>query len=422
MKFKKTILENGLRIITVPMDTPTVTVLVLVEAGSKYETKGINGLSHFLEHMCFKGTKKRPTALKISSELDGIGSQNNAFTSQEYTGYYAKAAKKHFEKILDIVSDIYINPIFDAKEVEKEKGVIIDEINMYEDMPNRHVHDLFGGLLYGDQPAGWNVAGTKEIIRSLNREDFIAYRKKHYVAKGTIVVVAGNIDEDKAVKLIEEKFKDISTDEKHSKLKVVELQTKPQILLKHKETDQTHLVIGFRSFDIFSKWKPVLTVLATILGGGMSSRLFEKLRNEMGVGYYVSAGSDLSTDHGSFAVWTGVANARIEEVIKAIIEEFERLTKEKVSEEELAKVREYLIGNMYLGLESSDSIANFYGGQEVITGKMKKPEEFAKEISSVTAEEIITLAKQIFVNNGLNMAMIGPFKDSVKFEKIFRLE
>ena len=196
MEYKKTILKNGLRVITVPMkDNPTVTVLVLVETGSKYETKAKNGISHFLEHMCFKGTAKRPTAQAISSELDGLGSSYNAFTSQEYTGYYAKSSANHFKKIFDVVSDIYLNSAFPAAEIEKEKGVIVEEINMYEDMPHRHVHDLFASLLYGDTPAGWNIAGTRDNVRAMKREDFVQYHQAHYVPKATTVIIAGKVSE-----------------------------------------------------------------------------------------------------------------------------------------------------------------------------------------------------------------------------------
>lgn len=421
MRIKKTKLNNGLRIITIPMDTPTVTVLVLVEAGSKYETKNINGLSHFLEHMCFKGTKKRPTALHITKELDGIGSKYNAFTSHEYTGYYAKAEKKHFNTVLDVVSDIYLNPVFDAREVEKEKGVITDEINMYEDTPSRHVHDLFGELLYGDQPAGWNVAGTKEVIKKLNRDDFVAYRDKHYVAESTIVVVAGNINEGEAIKKIKKKFAGISIGKKSGKLKVKESQKKPKLLLKYKKTDQTHLVLGFRAVNASSIWRSTLTVLSAVLGSGMSSRLFQKLRDEMGVGYYVRADSDFYTDHGSVAVSTGVTNSRADEVVKAILQEFKRLKRELVGAEELNKVKEHLIGNMYLELEPSDDIAMFYGGQEVITKKMKKAEEVEKEIRKITSEQIKKLANELFNNKDLNMAMIGPFKDKGKFNNILKI-
>jgi len=193
MNFKKTILKNGLRVITVPMkDNPTATVLVLVEAGSKYETKKINGLSHFLEHMCFKGTTKRPKAIDISKELDALGSQYNAFTAQEYTGYYAKSDAKHFSRIFDVVSDIYLNSTFPNIEMQKEKGVIIEEINMYEDMPNRHVQDLIMKLLYGNQPAGWNIAGEKKNILKMKRDDFVNYKKAHYLPEATTIVISGS--------------------------------------------------------------------------------------------------------------------------------------------------------------------------------------------------------------------------------------
>src|SRR3989344_810808 len=213
MTFKKTILYNGLRIITAPEpDNPAATILVLVEAGSEYETKEINGLSHFLEHLCFKGTKKRPKAIDISGELDGIGAFYNAFTSQEFTGYFAKAQAKHFDKILDVVSDIYLNSVFDPTEIDKERGVIIEEINMYEDLPMARVHYLFLELLYGDQPAGWNIIGQKEIIKTLTRADFIKYREKHYLAGNTIVVVAGNINEESAIAKVRDMFAGISVD------------------------------------------------------------------------------------------------------------------------------------------------------------------------------------------------------------------
>src|ERR1035437_474694 len=207
MKFSKKVLHNGLRVITVPMkDNPTVTVLVLVEAGSKYETKKINGISHFLEHMCFKGTTKRPKAIDISKELDALGSQYNAFTAQEYTGYYAKSDAKHFRQIFDIVSDIYLNSTFPEAEMQKEKGVIIEEINMYEDMPQRHVQDLVMKLLYGDQPAGWNIAGEKKNILNMKRDTFVSYKSMHYLPEATVLVVAGKVTEKDVLKEVEKVF------------------------------------------------------------------------------------------------------------------------------------------------------------------------------------------------------------------------
>ncbi len=421
MQFSKKVLPNGLRVITVPMkDNPTVTVLVLVGTGSKYETKKVNGISHFLEHMCFKGTSKRPKAIDISRELDALGSQYNAFTAQEYTGYYAKSDARHFQKIFDVVSDIYLNSTFPDAEIEKEKGVIIEEINMYEDTPARHVQDLFMELLYGDTPAGWNIAGEKENIPTMKRDDFVKYKKDHYVPEATVLVVAGQVKEVEVMKEVKKIFGGLPHSKKAGKTKVVEKQNKPEILVKFKETDQTHFVLGVRSFDLFHKRNAVLSVLGGVLGGGMSSRLFQKLREEMGVGYYVRAYNDTYTDHGVFQISAGVDNKRIDEVIQAVLIECKKLTEEKISEEELEKVKEFLIGNTKLSLESSDDIANFFGGQEVLKGEVKSLDSKIAEIRQVKASDIQKLAKEIFVDKKLNLAIIGPFKDKAKFAKILK--
>ena len=421
MKFIKKVLHNGLRVITVPMkDNPTVTVLVLVEAGSKYETKKINGISHFLEHMCFKGTTKRPKAIDISKELDALGSQYNAFTAQEYTGYYAKSDAKHFKQIFDVVTDIYLNSTFPEVEMQKEKGVIIEEINMYEDMPNRHVQDLMMQLLYGDQPAGWNIAGEKKNILNMKRDDFVAYKKVHYLPEATTIVVAGKINESEVIKEVNKIFNKVPRGKKSHKLKVKEIQTKPEVLVNFKKTDQTHFVLGVRSFSLFDKKNSVLSVLAGVLGGGMSSRLFQKLREEMGVGYYVRAYNDVYTDHGFFAVSAGVDNKRINEDIEAVLLECKKLKEVLVEESELNKVIECLIGNMKLSLESSDDIANFFGGQELLKKEVKSAEEKADEIRKVTAKQIQNLANEIFKDAKLNLALIGPFKDKTKFSKILK--
>lgn len=421
MKFTKKILKNGLRVVTVPMkDNPTVTVLVLVEAGSKYETKDVKGISHFLEHMCFKGTVKRPKAIDISKELDAIGSQYNAFTGQEYTGYYAKSDAKHFKKIFDVVSDIYLNSTFPEGEMQKEKGVIIEEINMYEDMPNRHVQDLMMSLLYGDQPAGWNIAGEKKNILEMKRDDFVKYKKEKYVPEATTLVVAGKVSEKEVMKEVMKIFGNLPLNKKAKKVKTKENQTKPEVLVKHKTTDQTHFVLGVHTYDLFNKKNVVLSVLGGILGGGMSSRLFQKLREEMGVGYYVRAYNDVYTDHGFFQISAGVDNKRIHEVIDAVLSECKKLKTELVSNEELEKVKECLIGNMKLSLESSDDIANFYGAQELLKKEIKKAEDKAKEIRAVTAKQIKDVANQIFKNEKLNLALIGPFKEKEEFLKILK--
>jgi len=409
-KFKKITLDNGLRIISAPKsDSLSATLLVLVEAGSKYEIKEINGLSHFLEHMCFKGTKKRPTSIDISSDLDSIGAVYNAFTSMEYTGYFAKARPEHFDTILDVVSDIYLNQIFDPKEIDKERGVIIEEINMYEDLPMRRVQELFTSLLYGDQPAGWDIAGKKEVIKKLIRGDFIKYHNEHYLGQSSLVVIAGKFDQEKAVEKIKNAFSDIKSSKKTPKIKTIETQNKPELLLKFKETDQTHLILGVRAFDVFDERKYALEVLSDILGGGFSSRLFQKIREQMGAAYYISADADLYTDHGYLAASAGVDHNKIDDVIQATIEEFKKLADEEISKKELERAKDHLIGHLIMGLETSDNLATFYGGQEIITKKIITPEELIEKIQQVKAEEIKELAHDIFQNQKLNLAIIGPF-------------
>ena len=401
-------------------DNPTVTVLVLVEAGSKYEEKKVNGISHFLEHMCFKGTTKRPKAVDISRELDGLGSQYNAFTSQEYTGYYAKSDACHFKQIFDVVSDIYLNSIFPEAEMQKEKGVIIEEINMYEDMPQRHVQDLMMKLLYGDQPAGRNIAGEKKNILNMKRDDFVAYKKKHYLPEATVIVVAGQVTEKQVFDEVNKIFKDVKCGHKGKKIKTKDTQSKSEVLVNFKKTDQTHFVLAVRTYDLFDKKNASISVLSGVLGGGMSSRLFVKLREELGVCYYVRAYNDAYTDHGFLQISAGVDNKRINEVVEVVLGECKKLKDYKVSEEELNKVKECLIGNMKLSLELSDDIANFYGGQELLKREILKAEKKAKEIRATTANQVQALAKNIFKNNKLNLALIGPFKQRAQFSKILK--
>ncbi|AKM84032.1 TPA: hypothetical protein DCZ46_01745 [Candidatus Campbellbacteria bacterium] len=417
MKYKKKILKNGLRIITVPMkDNNTVTALVLVEAGSKYEEKNNNGISHFLEHVCFKGTKNRPNPGDISRELDGLGAETNAFTSHEFTGYYAKAHSKHTHKLIEIISDLYLNPVFNENEINKEKGVIIEEMNMYEDLPMRKVHDVLMNLLYGDQPAGMTIGGDPNFVKIALPKDFIEYRHKHYVASATTVVVAGNINESAVIKDIEKRFENISESKKYKKLKVKESQKDSQIAIKHKKLDQTHLVLAVRAFDTFKKESAVVSVIAGLLGSGMSSRLFTKLREEMGVCYYVRSGNNTFTDHGYLDVSVGSDNKRAKEVITAILEEFKKLKTEIVSEKELKKTKEYLIGGMTLSLESSDSFAEFYGIQDILKETIESPKEKADRIKKVTAGDIKKTANKIFTNANLNLAIVGGVDEKQKQE------
>lgn len=417
--FQKYILPSGLRIILVPQhQSLATTVMVLVEAGSKYETKNINGISHFLEHLCFKGTTKRPSALAITSELDSLGASYNAFTGHEVTGYHAKVRAEKTHDILELVADLYLNPIFNEQELEKEKGVVIEELNMYEDTPMRKVGDLFMEAVYGNQPAGWDIGGTKEVIRSLKRAEVIKYRSAHYVAKATTVAVAGNFNEKKIFSEIKKLFSHIRAAKKSSKLPTLDTQKKPATLVKYKESDQSHLVVGFRAFDMYDPRRYTLEVLADILGGGMSSRLFQKIRDELGAAYYVRVGIDLLTDHGLLTVSAGLDNKRVEEVLRVILDEFKKLVEKPVSNEELVRAKNHLVGGLMIGLETSDELASFYGQQEVFHKKIVTPRTLVKAIEGVTAKEIQKLAKSIIRKDRLNLAMIGPFKDQKGLQRL----
>ena len=417
--YQKTTLKNGLRIITVPQkDALATTFLVLVEAGSKYETKDISGLSHFLEHMCFKGTAKRPRAINIASELDALGAEYNAFTSQEYTGYYAKVESHKLDKALDVVADIYLNPVFNVEEIEKEKGVIIEELNMYEDLPMRKVQDVFMELMYGDQPAGWDVGGRKEVIRVLNKDNFLKYRGEHYLAQSTLIVVAGAFDEKDVLQKIEKEFSNMPQNTKGKKLVVLESQKIPALKVREKDLDQMHLVLGCRAFSLHDPRRFALDVLADVLGGGMSSRLFQRVREELGAAYYVKASADLFTDHGFCAVSAGIELSKLTLVVEAILQEMKKLSDQLVGEEELRKAKNHLIGKIILGLESSDALASYYGGQEILGESIVTPQELIEKIEAVTADQLKSLSGEIFKDEKLNLAIVGPVKEGASLEKV----
>lgn len=421
MIFHKTTLKNGLRIITTPMEsTKAVTVLVLVGTGTKYERKEINGISHFLEHLFFKGTKNRPARGQISKELDRLGAVYNAFTGKEETGFYVKVDSRHFDFTLDILSDILLNPLFPQGEIEKERGAIFEEINMIQDTPMRFIDELWENLLYGNQPAGWMISGTKESMTAIQRNDIVEYFREQYVAKNMVVSIAGDRDDGTTVAKIKKYFQGIKSRNFRRKSKVQESQTKPQITSHFKQTDQTHLVLGVRAFGLFDERKYALLVLANLLGGTMSSRLFSALREKRGWAYYVYALPEHYTDSGYFSCAAGINNQKAREAIRIILKEYQKTMQKKVSPGEIKKAKDNLKGRLYLGLETSDSVAGYIGGQEIFNQKILTPDEVCAKIDKVTADDILMLAKQIFRNNRLNLAMIGPFKDHKKFQSLLK--
>jgi len=413
MSYTKKVLPNGLRVILVPLcDTATVTVMILAETGSEYESKENNGISHFLEHMCFKGTTKRPNSKMINNELDGLGAESNAFTNNDYTGFYAKAHTEKTAQIFDIVSDIYLNSTFPENEIEKEKGVVIEEINMYEDRPQSKVWDILSEAVFGDQPAGRTVIGSKETVSSITRADLIEYHKTHYVPEATVVVVSGKIDEQNIFSMIEKSFGSQNKESKAVRSKTKDEQNTPKVAIYEKKSDQTHIVLSFRSFiNMFDDRVYQAGLLGAVLGAGMSSRLFHRIREDLGLAYYISAGHSADLDYGLFTISIGVSNTNIAKALEAIFGELRKIKNELVSEEEIRKVKDLRKGHLYLGLETSNDWADFYGFQEIYHEELLKPEEVVAKREAVTAEEIQKIAQDVFRPAFLTIAIVGPSKD-----------
>ena len=419
MKFEKRTFKNGLRCIVAPMkDTEAVTLWALFGTGSKYETKKINGISHFLEHLFFKGTKSRPKPGQIWRELDRIGAQKNAFTSKEYTGYYVKSSAKHFDIGLDIVSDILVEPLFKKEEVEKERGVILQEIAMYEDNPQRQAYQLIEELMYGDQPAGWEVAGTPDIVKKITRDEILKYKESNYIAGNAVVAVAGNIDPEAAFAKTEKAFLHMPEGKKLNKIKVLERQKRPAIQFKKKDVDQTHLRLALRAYNMYDERRYALQVLATILGGNMSSYLWREIREKQGLAYYVGTSADEATDTGYLLATAGVSHANFLKTVKKIIEIFKHIKSNGVTERELDFAKEFIRGSMALAFETTDDVATFLASQELFYGKIMMPEDILSKIEKVRRSDIMKVVKDVFKRDKVNLAAITPEENTADYDKI----
>lgn len=422
MKYKKHTLKNGLRIILAPMlDTETATVIVMTGVGSRYETQKENGLAHFLEHMFFKGTKRRPDTYTITKELDSIGAEYNAYTAKDHTAYYAKVEAHHWDTALDVVSDLFLNAKLEQEEIDRERGTILQEINMYEDMPQRRVGEHFEKLLYGAHPLGREILGPKENIKSFKRKDFIKYLNRGYTADNVVVGVAGKIDPKKVKKEIEKHFAHIRTGKRPVFKKMNEKQSKPALSLHHKKTDQTHLIVGVRAYDMFHKDRFVISILATILGGGMSSRLFLEVRERRGLAYNVHTSVDTYHDVGYLATQCGVEHENLEKALVVILGEYKKAATELAPAEELQKAKEYIKGHFALGMEGSDDVVEYLVTQETVRHQVILPKERGKMIDRVTAEDVRRVAQDIFTDKRLNMAVIGPHAHHKELEKLLSL-
>ena len=413
MKYEFTQLKNGTRLLVIPMPgVKSLTNLVLFGVGSRYEDDKIAGLSHFLEHMHFKGSAKRPTAMQISETIDSVGGEMNAFTSKEYTGYYIKVDGKHGELAVDVLSDMLQNPILDQDEITLECGGINEEIKMYEDQPMAYVGELFEEHLFGKNDLGRQTIGSRQSVAALSRNDFVQYRQTHYNSANAVIVLAG--DTALAVSKVWKYFSVDNTFQPPKYLNVDVKNPNRSFLMRFKETEQTHLWLGFKAFSSDDPDRYILKVISTILGGGMSSRLFMQVRERRGLAYYVRCHSELYLDNGYMVASAGVTTEKFDEAVRTILDEMKKIKEEKVDVKELQKAKEYLKGKMALNLENSENVAEMMGLQEVLHKEILTPEQIAERYDAVSANDVMTVAQNIITNERLSIAVISS-KDYSKW-------
>jgi predicted Zn-dependent peptidase len=418
--FERQTLPNGVRLLSAPMpQVQSVACFIMLAAGSRYETPETSGIAHFAEHMFFKGTERRPTAQQIGLELDGIGAEFNAFTGKEYTGYYVKCSAEHRQHSFDVLVDMLRHSKFDPEEIEREKGVIVEEMNMYFDTPRDYISGVYHQLVYGDSPLGWDIIGQKETVRGATRETFLEYIDKWYRAPRMVVGVAGNFPENTRDEL-EALLSEVEGGDPGSPSPVQPAVdgSAPHVKVHSKESDQAHICIGVPSYPLDHPDRYALQIVGTVLGTGMSSRLFTEVRERRGLAYYVFATNHSYTDTGSLYSQAGVDINRIDEAIETIARELRKIAVEPVPDAELEKAKNVAKGRFVLQTESPHGMIMFGLRREVLEGKAPEPDEVLADIDAVTVEDVQRVAADVIGDKGLSLALIGPFDDAERFEKL----
>lgn len=416
MNIQSAQLSNNLSTVFIDTDSfPTMTMMVLVGAGSRYENKNNNGIAHFFEHMAFKGSKKYPSAYDISSLIEGFGGQFNAYTSKDHTGYWVKAPNEHFENVSSVLSDMVLHPLLVPEEIEREKGVIVEEINMHEDMPARKVSDVFDELIFDGHALGNDIAGTPKTVRSFTKKTISDYLSSQYYPSNATIVVAGGLKNiQKYTDSIQTHFGGWSDQKKKEASLFSAEQSAPQIRIKTNKGEQAHVCIGYRAFAFTDPRRYALSVLSAVLGGGMSSRLFIEVRERRGLCYYVSTGRDLYHDTGYIVTQAGVSpnKKKVNEAIKVIIGEHMSVAQGKIDEKDIDRAKSLLKGRLLLSLEDSYTVASLYGTRKLLYGDMPEIKEIVSSIDNVTKQQVVSVAKELFVREGSNIAVIGPISES----------
>ena len=417
--YERTTLSNGLRVLTAPLPhAQSVACYIMLAAGSRYENASNRGIAHFAEHMFFKGTEKRPSSRDLTTVVDGMGGEFNAFTSKEYTGYYIRCAGEKRDTALDVLVDMIRNSKFDSEELEREKGVILEEMNMYFDTPRDYVSSIYEELLFGDNPLGWETLGKRDTVKAATRETFTDYLGHWYTPARMVVGVAGMVGDD-LIPRLEDLLGDMSGNGTGAPTPAaVDHSSEPRVRVHSKDSDQAQICVGVPSYPLAHPDRYALQLLGTVLGTGMSSRLFLEVRERRGLAYYVYGLNSAYTDAGTLYAQGGVDINRVDEAISVIVEEFRKMAEEIVPADELEKARALAKGRFVLQTESPNGLILFGLRREVLEGTAPEPEELLAGLDAVTAEDVQRVAQDVIGTQGMRLAVIGPFDDPARFEKL----
>jgi len=419
--YRKSTLPNGLRILTAPMPhTRSVSVSIYLGAGSRYETPPESGLSHFVEHLCFKGTEKRPTPRDISEVIDSVGGVLNAATDRELTVYYCKVARPHLEVALDVLVDMLRRPLFAPEEVEKERKVIIEELAALADSPALQVDILLDETLWPDQPLGRDVAGSEATVSAMTREMAVEYLHRQYVPNNVVVSIAGAVEHQEVLELMGAALGDWPRGIPSGWFPAVNGQDGARVAVRYKNTEQAHISLAVRGLSSQHPDRFVLDLLSVVLGEGMSSRLFLELRERRGLCYDVHSYTSHFLDAGALVVYAGVDPANATDTLQALLEELAKV-RDGIPDGELARAKELAKGRLLLRMEDTRSVSGWLGIQELLLGRVRTADEVVEELEGVTAEDVARMACDLFLTDQLSLAVVGPFRSNRRFAGLLRI-
>lgn len=420
--YRRTVLDNGLRIVTSEMShTRSVCISIFIGSGSRYERPEQAGLSHFVEHLCFKGTERRPTSKEISETIDGVGGVLNGGTDKELTVYWVKVARPHYHVALDLLVDMLRHSKFDPLEMENERKVIIEELNMSRDSPQSRVDTLIDEVVWPDQALGRDVAGSKATVSAIDRQMILGHISRFYLPGNSIISVAGDISHEEVVDSIAKAFADWPGGVAGNWFPAKDSQDIPSLKVEPRKTEQVHLCLAIRGLSNIHPDRFILDLLNVVLGEGMSSRLFLEIRERKGLAYDIHSHSSYFRDSGSLAVYAGVDPKKTELTIEAILRELIRLRDEQIPEAEVIKAKEMGKGRLMLRMEDTRSVSGWMGGQELLTGRILTVDEVVSIVDAITASDIQRVARELFLTGKLNLALVGPVRNKQRLQRLLKL-